>query len=59
MNLEIIVLSQRKRQIPHNITYMWNLKYNTNEQIYLTETDPLTDVEKRLVGAKGRMKVGE
>ena len=59
MNLEIIVLSQRKRQIPHNITYMWNLKYNTNEEIYLTETDPLTDVEKRLAGAKGRLKVGE
>ena len=26
-------------QIPCNITYMWNLKYDTNELIYKTETD--------------------
>ena len=23
--------SERERQIPYDITYMWNLKYNTNE----------------------------
>ena len=23
--------------MPHNITYMWNLKYDTNEPIYGTE----------------------
>ena len=23
--------SQRERQIPYDITYMWNLKYDTNE----------------------------
>ena len=23
----------------HDIIYMWNLKYNTNEHIYKTETD--------------------
>ena len=28
--------SDRKRQIPHGITYMWNLKYDTNELIYKT-----------------------
>ena len=28
--------SDRKRQIPHDITYMWNLKYDTNELIYKT-----------------------
>ena len=33
--------SERKRQIPY-ITYMWNLKYNTNEHIYKTETDSKT-----------------
>ena len=34
MNLEIIILSkERKRQIPYDITYMWNLKYDTNELI--------------------------
>ena len=25
--------SVRERQIPYNITYMWNLKYGTNEPI--------------------------
>ena len=30
---------------------MWNLKYDTNEPIYKTETD--TDIENRLVVAKG------
>ena len=37
MDLEIIILSEvkseRKRQIPDDITYMWNLKYDTNEPI--------------------------
>ena len=31
--------SEREKQIPYNITYMWNLKYNTNEHIYKTEMD--------------------
>ena len=34
--------SERERQIPYNITYMWNLKYDTNEFIYKTETDSQT-----------------
>ena len=40
MYLEIIILSksERERQIP-DITYMWNLKYSTNEPTYKTETD--------------------
>ena len=29
-------------QIPYDITYMWNLKYDTNELIYRTETDSQT-----------------
>ena len=29
-------------QIPCDITYMWNLKYDTNELIYKTETDSQT-----------------
>ena len=42
MDLEIIILSegsQRERDILYNITYMWNLRYNTNELIYQTKTD--------------------
>ena len=30
--------SERERQIPY-IIYIWNLKYNTNESIYATETE--------------------
>ena len=30
--------SERERQISYDITYMWNLKYGTNEPIYKTET---------------------
>ena len=44
MQLEIFILSKsdRERQIPYNITYMWNLKYDTNEPIYETETESWT-----------------
>ena len=31
--------SDRERQISYDIAYMWNLKYDTNELIYKTETD--------------------
>ena len=34
--------SARERQILYDITYMWNLKNNTNEHIYKTETDSQT-----------------
>ena len=30
--------SERERQISYDITYVWNLKYDTNEPIYETET---------------------
>ena len=30
---------ERKRQTPHDITYLWNLKYGTDDLIYKTETD--------------------
>ena len=43
IDLEIIILSEvSQRQIPYDITYMWYLKYDTNELIYETETDSLT-----------------
>ena len=34
--------SERERQIPYDITYMWNLKYDKNELIYKAETDSET-----------------
>ena len=46
MQLEIIILnevkSERERQIPYDITYMWNLKYGTVEPISRKETDSQT-----------------
>ena len=32
----------RERQKPYDITYMWSLKYDTNELIYKAETDSQT-----------------
>ena len=34
--------SDRERQMPYDITYLWNLKYDTNELTYETETDSQT-----------------
>ena len=40
MDLGIIILSEvREREISYDNIDMWNLKYNTNELIYKTETD--------------------
>ena len=41
MQLEIITLSkpETERHIPHDMTYMWNLKYDTNELIFKKETE--------------------
>ena len=51
INLEIILLSEwSKSEISYDITYMWNLKYDTKEHVY--ETNRLTDLENRLVFAK-------
>ena len=37
------VKSESERQIPYAITYMWNLKYSTNQPIYKMETDSHTE----------------
>ena len=34
--------SERERQMPHDVTNMWNLKHGTNEPIYKTEIDSQT-----------------
>ena len=59
MNLEIIILSKsdRERQI-YDITYIWYLKYDTNELVYKTKTHShrkQTIVTKG--GRKGRDKL--
>ena len=35
-------LSQKEREIPYDITCMWNIKYGTNEPIYKIEIDSQT-----------------
>ena len=45
MDPEINILSevsQTEKDIPYDITYMWNLKKDTDELIYKTETDSQT-----------------
>ena len=45
MQLEILILSevsQEEKDILYDITYMWNLKYGTNEPIRKTEKDSQT-----------------
>ena len=42
MDLEIIILSevsQKEKNKCHMVTYMWNLKYDTNQHICETKTD--------------------
>ena len=54
MDLEIFILSEmsdRESQISHDITYIWNLKYDTNEVIYSSR---LTDMENKLMVTKGK-----
>ena len=34
--------SERERQMPYDITYMWNLKCDRNELIYQKERDSQT-----------------
>ena len=57
MDLKIIILSEgSQRQISYDITYMWNLKYDTNFFIYKTEIDSQTQ-KKIHIAIKGE-KVG-
>lgn len=43
--------SERERQMPYGITYMWNLAYDTNEHIDKIETH--SDIENRLLACQG------
>ena len=44
MDLEMMVLKEvgQKRQVAYDITYMWNLKYDTKELTYEMEADSRT-----------------
>ena len=43
--------SERERQIPYDITYVWNLKYDT-KWTYLQNRNRLTDIENKLMVTK-------
>ena len=45
--------SGRERKILYDITYVWNVKNNTNESIYKTETDSQKIENKHMVN-KGK-----
>ena len=53
---EIITLSvnQRERQIPYDITHMWNQTHYTSEPIY----ERTRDIEDRLLVGKGESERG-
>ena len=48
--------SDREKQI-YDITYMWNLKYDTSELIYKTETDSKTSTNLRLLKGKAGERI--
>ena len=57
MQLEIIILSEvsQKEKDKYHITYIiWNLKYNTNQPIYKTETDSQIDLWLPKQRARGK-----
>ena len=35
----LMLIEVRKRKMPYDITYLWNLQYGTNDPTYKTETD--------------------
>ena len=49
-------VSQREGQIWYDVTYIWNLKFGTNEPIY--KTNRLTEVENRQERGKERDGLG-
>ena len=58
MDLEIIILNEvSQRQISYDITYLWNLKNDTNELIYKTKIDSHKK-QLRVIKGKGGDKLG-
>ena len=49
--------SERERQILYDITYTWNLKYDTNDLIYETDRESRLLVVKA-EGGRGRSGLG-
>ena len=58
MEPEIFILSEvkseRERQIPHDITYIWNLIYGTSKPFHRKETHGLGEETCGCQGGEGR-----
>ena len=54
--------SDRERQMPYDIIYMWNLKKKCYKSTYIQSRNRPTDIENKLMVAKGerwgRDKIG-
>ena len=57
LDLMLSEVSQQERQIPYDITYMWNLKYGTNEPTCRTEIDAQT-LRLEVASGRGRERDG-
>ena len=57
MELKTLILSEikseRERQIPYDITYIWNLIYGTNETFHRKETHGLEEQTCDCQGGEG------
>mgnify|MGYP007071321596 CR=1 FL=1 len=42
VQIDILIPSEREKQLPYDITHMWNLKHGRNEPICSTEKDSQT-----------------
>ena len=57
VELEIIILSEvSQREMPYDITYMWNLNYDTNEPMYERETE--LQIQRTNCGCQERVREG-
>ena len=43
-----------QRQKSYDITYMWDVKYETNKLIYETNSDSLRDIQYKFIVPKGK-----
>ena len=59
VDLEISILSEVRQRKTYDITYMWNIKYNTNQHIYETKRDSQTlKTNLSLLNVMGKGKWG-
>ena len=55
MDLGVSAPSEVRRQMPHTVTWVWDLKYGAN-QLYLQNRNILTDTESKVVFTKSESR---